>query len=74
MKPVRRRKPVQVDEEALAAVKADLNARAEALERGSALVESRGTKLPATGACHDCGKGVSGERRFCGTCLAKHHT
>ena len=23
--------------------------------------------LPPTGACHDCGRPVAGERRFCGT-------
>lgn len=32
----------------------------------------RGNHLPAVGACYDCGREVSGERRYCGPCLAKH--
>lgn len=31
-----------------------------------------GTRLPPTGSCYDCGRAVSGERRFCGPCLARH--
>lgn len=27
--------------------------------------------LPVTGACHECNRPVSGERRFCGPCLAR---
>lgn len=29
-------------------------------------------QLPVTGHCHDCGRPVSGERRYCGPCLARH--
>ena len=30
------------------------------------------TGLPVTGKCYDCGRKVSGERRYCGPCLAGH--
>lgn len=29
-------------------------------------------RRPVTGKCYDCGQAVTGERRFCGPCLAKH--
>lgn len=31
-----------------------------------------GTTLPPKGECYDCGRIISGERRYCGPCLAKH--
>lgn len=71
MKPVRRRKPVQIDADALAAVKADLDAQQAALEAPKP-VEATKRGQTVTGCCHDCGRAVSGERRYCGTCLAKH--
>lgn len=30
-----------------------------------------GRLLPVDGVCHECGRAVSGERRFCGPCLAR---
>lgn len=27
--------------------------------------------LPATGRCHECDKPITGERRYCGRCLAR---
>lgn len=63
-KPEKPRKPVEIDREALAEV---LSTPAPEPPR-----ETRGANhLPATGLCHQCDRPVSGERRFCGPCLAK---
>lgn len=45
------------------------------LEAANALREKtgrNGNQLKPNGQCHDCGKTVTGERKFCGPCLAKH--
>lgn len=34
-------------------------------------LDSRGSSLPATGSCHECGRKISGNRKFCGPCAAK---
>ena len=44
---------------------------AKALAVDPALDERRGSNaLPATGRCHTCDRAISGERRYCGRCLA----
>lgn len=61
-----------VDPELLQQAVRRLNADALMPAAGHKVI-GRGTNtLPATGACHDCGRAVSGERRFCGPCVAKH--
>lgn len=32
----------------------------------------RASTLKPKGTCYDCGRRLSGERKFCGPCLAKH--
>jgi hypothetical protein len=51
----------------------DASAVAAALAQTAELPETgRGTNvLPATGHCHECDRPISGERRFCGRCMAK---
>ena len=62
------RREVAIDTDALAAAKAELNERAA----GRLPVVTTGSNvLPATGACHGCERPVSGERRFCGPCMAR---
>lgn len=66
-KPPRAKRTATIDEEALAQAKRELAAIAdhpEVLGRGSNV-------LPATGLCHTCERPISGERRFCGPCLAR---
>lgn len=52
-----RKQPVEIDSDELEAMR---NPRVN------------GTKLSPKGTCYDCGRPVTGERRFCGGCLAKH--
>lgn len=42
-------------------------ARAEGVQ-----MPPEGLRLPPNGSCYDCGRLVSGERRFCGPCLTGH--
>ena len=50
----------------------DTKALAEALAApAEPLLETGRNPLPVTGHCHTCDRAVSGERRFCGRCMAK---
>lgn len=62
-----------IDLAAVAAAKADLD---RAAQEGTVprLVGLGTNTLPATGRCHECDRPVSGERRFCGRCMAKRKT
>lgn len=61
------KKTVVIDREALAETNVILAELAAHPER----VTGIGTNtLPATGHCHKCDKAISGERRFCGRCMA----
>ena len=62
-------KPYPIDPDAVAEALADLDARASAPKP---IPTGGGSTLPAIGRCHDCNRTVSGERRYCGPCLAKH--
>jgi hypothetical protein len=68
-KPAKPPKVVEIDADALAAAKADLDAKAAEPSR-----LKTGNDLPATGRCHTCDRAVSGERRYCGPCLARRGT
>lgn len=48
-----------------AQVEADLRAQVEGAKPATP------NRVKATGRCHTCDKAVSGERRYCGKCLAK---
>ena len=61
-----------IDRDALALVKAGFEAERVAAEVERRRKVSDGRTLPVTGRCHDCDRPVSGERRFCGRCLASH--
>lgn len=64
--PASRKTSKVIDQDALAAAKADLDAHAAEPAR-----ITTGNTLPATGHCHSCDRAISGERRFCGPCLAR---
>lgn len=69
-RPKREKKAVVVSIAALSAAKAELD-EAAAVGQVPKYV-GRGTNIrPATGRCHECDKPVSGERRFCGRCMAR---
>lgn len=72
-KPERRANAAVIDMAALVAAKAELD---ESAARGSVpRYVGHGTNTrPATGRCHECERPVSGERRFCGRCMAKRKT
>lgn len=60
-KPERERPAPEIDREAMSRV----------LAEPPSLIEHRGPQgLEATGRCHTCERPVSGERRYCGRCLA----
>lgn len=69
--PPKRPKTV-IDEEALAAIKIRFEEERVEAEKQRARTTGGGRVLTATGHCHDCGKAITGERRFCGRCLAAH--
>lgn len=76
VKSKKQRPRMEVDREAVAALAEQFEAERMAAEeeraRKIAGQSSPGTALSPTGRCHDCGKAVTGERRFCGLCLASH--
>lgn len=64
--PGRRKTAKVIDQDALAAAKAELDAQA-----AQPRPIKTGNDLPATGHCHTCDRPISGERRYCGPCLAR---
>lgn len=64
--PAQRRSTKVIDDDALDAAKSELDATAADPAR-----LTTGNTLPATGHCHTCDRAVTGERRYCGPCLAR---
>ena len=67
----RKSKP-EIRPDFLDAMREQFEAERLAAEQGKPVLTDSGLSLSPNGACHDCGRAVAGERRFCGPCFAKH--
>lgn len=73
IKKPKRRKSI-IDRDAMAEALAKMDEQAAKLAETRKMPPGAGgnTTLLPIGICHECGKSVTGQRRFCGSCLSKH--